>query len=459
MVSTHTESKLGELHNFVNKGIKLGEKLGSTQMEIIIQNGFNRSVELKNNSIQGAQQQSVSGLGVRAYINNKLGIASATMVNDQTVDEVVRTAVKLAKLAPEDQDFSSLPGLEVSAMKPVVVDNLFDIRIAEMDPSLMIETANTMVNGALDRDDRANTHGKVTSNFTEFVVANSLGIVADERFTTFSSFSSVSIPVASDNVGFGYDFQVTRMYDENYDYFKLGQNSADKAIQLLNPRVAPTGKLPVLFDERSTSDSLESIVGNGVDGFAVMSKTSYFSDKIGENVGIEGLKVWDDPHVKNGMGARAFDAEGVPTTRISLIENGVLKSFVTDSYTANRLGVDNTGSAGRGSISSKPKPSLSQFQVDAGMDSKDAMLADLKEGIYMESAISPMRGSPNISDQINRGFYIKDGEIQYPLKNTMLASDVFSVLKGITSLSKELKFEFGSQSPMMLVDKMTISGK
>ena len=87
------------------------------------------------------------------------------------------------------------------------------------------------------------------------------------------------------------------------------------------------------------------------------------------------------------------------------------------------------------------------------------MLADLKEGIYMEDSVGPARGSPNISAQINRGFYVKDGEIQYPLKNTMLASDVFSVLKGIESLSKELKIEFGSQSPMMLVDKMTISGK
>jgi PmbA protein len=457
MTSTHNESKLGELHNFVKKGIELGEKLGSTQMEIIIQNGFNRSVELKNNSIQGAQQQSVSGLGVRAYINNKLGIASATLVNKDTVEEVVKTAVRLAKLAPEDLDFNSLPG--VSTRKPTLVENLFDIRIAEMDPSMMIETANTMVNGALDKDERANTGGRVTSNYTEFVLANSLGIVADERYTTFSSFASVSIPVASDNVGFGYDFNVSRMLDENYDYFKLGQSGADKAIKLLNPKVAPTGELPVLFDERSTSNSLESIVGDGVDGFAVMSKTSYFSDKIGEKVSIEGLKVWDDPHVKNGMGARAFDAEGVPTTNISLIENGILKSFVTDSYTANKLGVDNTGSAGRGGIAGKPKPSLSQFQVGAGMDSKDAMLADLKEGIYMESAISPMRGAPNISTPIGRGFYVSDGEIQYALKNTMLGSDVFSVLKGITALSKELKVEFGSQSPMMLIDKMTVSGQ
>ncbi len=456
MASTHN-SKLGALHNFVEKGIELGEKLGSTQMEIIIQNGFNRAVELKNNSIQGAQQQSTSGIGVRAYINNKLGIASATMINDDTVEEIVKTAVKLAKLAPEDSDFSSLPG--VSTRKPTLVKNLFDIKIAEMDPSMMIETANTMVNGALNRDERANTHGRVTSNFTEFVVANSLGIVADERYTTFSAFSSVSIPVASDNVGFGYDFNVCRMLDDSYDYYKLGHKSADKAIKLLGAKVAPTGELPVLFDERSTSNTLESIVGNGVDGFAVMSKTSYFSDKIGENVGIDGLKVWDDPHVNNGMGARAFDAEGVPTTKISLIENGVLKSFVTDSYTANKLGVDNTGSAGRGGIASKPKPSLSQFQIDAGTDSKDAMLADLKEGIYMEEGIGPSRGSPNISAQINRGFYVKDGEIQYPLKNTMLASDVFSVLKGIESLSRELKVEFGSQSPMMLVDKMTVSGK
>jgi PmbA protein len=238
----------------------------------------------------------------------------------------------------------------------------------------------------------------------------------------------------------------------------LGYIGAEKAEKMLDAQFAPSKKLPILLDERAVKQSIGAIIGFGVNGFQVMTGTSYFTDKIGAEIAVSELEVWDDPHVDHGTSSKPYDAEGTPTTKVDLVTNGILESYVTDSYTSNKLGLVNTGNAGAGFRSKVPRPRTHQLQIKEGTDGKSAMLEDMKEGILVESGFGPAGGSPNISAQINRGFYVKDGEVQYPLKNSMLGSDVFELLSGIQGISKELLVEFGQQSPMILFGEVSIAG-
>ncbi|MBY9000479.1 MAG: hypothetical protein KGD64_06160, partial [Candidatus Heimdallarchaeota archaeon] len=154
-----------------------------------------------------------------------------------------------------------------------------------------------------------------------------------------------------------------------------------------------------------------------------------------------------------------FDDEGVIPQKLSLIEDGILNTYITDSYTAPIVGLDNTGHASRGSFTSRPRPSPYSLDIKAGSTGKDALLEDLKEGILLiGSSISDMSGNPQISAQINQGFYVKDGEVQYPVKNAMIGTTVFEVFEKIDDVSKEQQDRHGHKSPWMLLSPLRVSG-
>lgn len=293
---------------------------------------------------------------------------------------------------------------------------------------------------------------------TERVVQNSHGIQGEIQSTGLQTYSYVSIPLSPTDVGVGFEMAMSRSWDKGLDFFELGKIGAQKAEKMLGAKVAPSKKMPVILDERATGQTLGSIVGFGVNGYTVMTGISYFADKIGAELANADLNIWDDPHVSGGSSSRQLDAEGIPTTKVEIMNNGVLESYVTDSYTASVLGLENTGNAGSGFRSNRPRPRVHQMQIGAGQDSKEQMYEDLKEGLIIESGLSGSGGSPEISAQVNRGFYVKDGEIQYPLKNTMLGTNVFELLKGISGISKEIKVEFGRQYPVMSLSEVSIAG-
>ena len=450
-------SKLEELHDLGRKAVDHGLKLGASQVETVVRNGFSRSIEIKNNSISGVQQQSTTGMIIRTFIGKKMGIASTTSLSPSSIEETVVSAFDLAKISPEDKNFISLA--EPISRKPKQVDRLYDSQISNIDPEILVGFGSDMIQGSQEKDTRCVTGGQIRASTNERSIVNSLGISSEIKSTSMFGYSFVSIPVEMTNVGIGFEMFTSRMMDKDIvDYHKIGNVACEKAQSMLNAKVAETKNLPVLFYERATRQSLSSIIGSGVNGYSVMTNMSYFADKIAEQVAVGGLTAWDDPHQENGMGARIIDEEGIPTMKIMLVEDGVLKNYVTDSYTANKLGVENTGSASRSPMSKVPRPGISQVQIKEGQDGKNAMLEDMKEGILMETGVSPAGGSPNISTKINRGFYVKNGEIQYPLKNSMLGSNVHEFLKGIVGISKEMLFEFGYQTPSILVEDLSIGG-
>ena len=446
-----------DYHQLAHNALKLAEDLGANQTEVMIKQGYRRAIEIRNSRISGSQQQSLSGIGVRVYMGNKLGISSNTLVTDQSVMEAVENAVKLANLAPEDKNFHSLP--PPSEKKTVSIGRLFDEEIANMEADRFIDIGNEMIEGSsIETEGRLVIGGQVSASVTTDVIVNSLGIDVEDSYTSIFSFSNNSIAMGPKDVGTGFEVYLTRTLENSMDFRKIGEVATKKAVKTLGAKEVETKKLPVLFDHRATNQSLQSIVGRGVNGTSVMLGTSYFADKIGHDLAVENLTIVDNPHVDGGFMSTPIDAEGIPTEKTTYMEKGVLINYATNSYSANKLGIENNGHAQKQGFSGKPGVGVWQLHVEPGDDDFVQMLEDMKEGIYMETGISPAGGSQNISAKINRGFYVKDGEIQHAVKNTMLGSDVFSFLKGIQGISKDLLVEFGRQTPALLIEEMSVSG-
>ncbi|MCY3410186.1 MAG: TldD/PmbA family protein [Candidatus Heimdallarchaeota archaeon] len=448
-------SVLDELNELGNKAIALGKSEGASQIQVSMANGLTRSIAVQGNSISGVQEQTRSRINVRSYIGKKMGMATTTSLNLSTIENTVINSIKLAKLSPEDEQFVSLA--KTGIREPILTEGLFDENIANLDPSTIIQDVDTMIQGATEVHDKANLSGKMDINVMEAIVINSNGVSASSQSTSLSANAGVSIPLSPDNVGVSYDFGMTRTLVENLDYFQIGKNACVEAKSMLNSKVAPSKSVPVLFDQRASASTLGSMINNGVNAYSVMTGSSYFTDKIGDKLSVDEFTLWDDPHVKTGMNSRVYDVEGVPTSRVEIFKSGVLQSYVTDTYTSNRLGLENTGNAQ--AVRNLFRPRIHQGQIAAGSDSYNAMLEDLKEGVLIRNRGMSIWGtSPEISVKIDQGYWVENGEIQYPLKNSMIGTNIYDFLKNISAISKEIRVEFGRQSPAFLVDNIAIAG-
>ena len=228
---------------------------------------------------------------------------------------------------------------------------------------------------------------------------------------------------------------------------------------MLGSKKIETKKLPILLDPESTYGTIAPIIAQGTNAFGVFNRTAFFVDKIGDVIASEKLTIVDEPFYPNGMDSTPFDDEGVVPKKLTLVEKGVLKTYITDSYTAPLVNLENTGHANRPTFSSRPTPSPYAIQIAGGDSSKDALLEDLKEGIFlMDSAIISMGDNPRISAQINQGFYVKNGEIQYPVKNALIGTTVFEILQSIEYVSKEVENRHGRIAPWIQLSPLQVSG-
>ena len=435
------------------KGVNYGLKKGADQVEIFVLEGASDVVQLEKNAIFASESKTITGIGVRAYTNKGLGIATTSLLDKEAVKDSVYKAVKLSKLSPADDLFSSLPG---PFTKYPSVKGLADNVITNLPAENLTEMAIEAIDSAVEKEDVIVSGNFKRMHVTESIY-NSLGV---ETSQTLSSLTGVIFAKAEINgdIATSWDFQKVRKGKE-FNPPHIGKKAAKNAISLLGSKKIKSEELPIILDHRSTIDTLSAIVAAGLDAYEVILGTAYFKDRLGEEITSKELTIKDNPLCESGVGSAIFYDEGVPHEELTLIENGVAKAYFSNSYCANVLGIENTANAQKSSLGSKPHPDLSQVQIEAGSWSIDEMIAETKKGIYLkDSALEPSAGSPNISVLIDQGFLIENGEISYPLKETMVGTTIFDLLKNIDGVTKNLINESGSISPAMKISQASIAG-
>ncbi|HUU78909.1 MAG TPA: TldD/PmbA family protein [candidate division Zixibacteria bacterium] len=436
-----------------HKAIRLGLKKGADQLEIFALEGYTDVVQFEKNAIFASESKTITGIGIRAYSNKGLGIATSSMMDKESVKEIVEMAVKLSKLSPSDDLFESLPGPFTKYPK---VEGLNDKGICELPAESLTEMTIEAIDNALEKQKVI-----VSGNFKRVAVTetiyNSLGVEVSQNLSSLTGVLFAKAEVNSD-IATSWDYQKVRKKEE-FDPARIGRVAAKNAVSLLGSKKVKSQEIPVILDNRSTLDTISSIVAAGLDAYEVILGTAFFKDRLGEQVTIDKITVKDNPLYPRGVGSARFDDEGVPHKELVLIEKGIAKAYFSNSYCANVLGMENTAHAQKNSLGSKPHPDLTQIQIEPGDSSVDEMISETKKGIYLkDSALEPSAGSPNISVLIDQGFLIKDGEISHPLKETMVGTNIFELLNNIIAVSKELINESGSISPAIKIEKATIAG-
>ncbi|MCG3215492.1 MAG: TldD/PmbA family protein [Candidatus Heimdallarchaeota archaeon] len=441
------------LHDLAKHVINHGLSLGADQVEAYAIFGSVRSVQIERGAIRRFTDTSNSGIGVRVIKDKSIGMTSTTIFTSESFEKIVKDAFSLASISPPDPNFESLP-FDDRAL-PEIPDK-FDPSILDFSVEDFTELILESIQEASVRDD-AVISGNFSAGNGERFILNSLGVDRESSSTSVSGYLGVKIQ-DGDDVGNAFYFDSSPLI-KNFDYRKIGSEAAVRAQNQLGSQKISTTNLPILLDPDSTYATITQILANGINAFSVFNKTAFFVDKIGDQIASDKLSITDNPLYPGGTDSSSFDDEGIVSKEISLVDKGILNTYITDSYTAPLVGLENTGHASRGSFSSRPTPSPYSLSINAGESSKDELLSDIKEGILLiGSPISSMGGNPQISAQINQGFYVKDGEIQYPVKNAVIGGTVFEIYDKIEQISKERQDRSGHIAPWIQLEPMKISG-
>ncbi len=441
---------MSDILSVAKKQVEYGVSLGADQVEVYVVNQSQARLNISNAHIVGGDVLDVGGAGVRVYKNKALGLASTTRLED--LKEAVEKAYKMAKGTTKDPLFKTLP--EANQYTPV--DGLYDKKLAEVsfeDLSMRLMEGVKIASG----DNDYVVSAGLTRSINEIGIANSLGVECSYIGTNISGSISSKLERGED-VAVGRGITMGRSLSK-FDPVKAGNEAISKATARIGASKVDSGTMDLIIDYRGTRSSIGSVLGVGVNGLNVALGTSFLSDNIGDMIATESLTVIDDPHVVGGLGSRSFDVEGCPSTQLEIVEKGVLKTFVTDSYSSGCLGIANTGNASKRSLTSKPSPSLTNLIVTPGSWSFEELIKETKQGILMEDSGLGARGnSTNISSMVNSGYYVENGEIIHPVKNTMIGTTVFNFLKNIGGLTKDVLTEGGSSTPALKLKNVKVSG-
>jgi PmbA protein len=290
---------------------------------------------------------------------------------------------------------------------------------------------------------------------------NSRGFVGEYR-RSYCGFS-VS-PIAQDEKGGmqrNYWFSNARTVKKLEDPEEIGREAARRTLQRLGARQVKTQKAPVVF----SSEMAQSIIGNIFDaanGDAIYRHASFFSGMLGEQVAGENITVIDDGTLVfdgiGGFGTRPFDGEGLPTRRTVLVERGILKNYVMNTYTARKLNMHSTGNASRG-LAGNPGIGAGNFYLEAGTLTPQQIIADVKSGLYvtetMGHGVNLVTGDYSVGAS---GMWIENGELAYPVEEITIAGNLKDMYRNIAAIGNDLVFRGASAAPTVRIEGMTIAG-
>jgi PmbA protein len=440
------------LTDLAERLVAAARRAGADAADALAVRSVSLAVEVREGAVEESERSEGDDVGLRAFVGRRQAVVSTNDVNAD-VAELAERAVAMAKAAPEDP----FAGLADPARLARDVPDL-DLLDPDLPTVALLE----------ERAQRAERAGLAVKGVTKSGGASaSAGIGGMVLVTShgfrgayLSSGQSVSMTaIAGEGTAMerDYDYSSTLHGADLDPPEKVGRTAGERTVERLNPRKVKSKRVPVVFDRR-IAGSLVSHLASAINGAAVARKTSFLKDRLGERLFRTGIHVLDDPLRRRGLRSRPFDAEGVATRRLAMVEDGVLASWFLDSATARELGFASTGHAQRG-VSSTPAPGPSNLHLAAGSDTPEALMADLAEGFYVTGLIGV--GVNQVTGDYSRGasgFWIENGKRSYPVSEVTIAGNLIDMFQTLLP-ANDLEFRFGTNAPSVRVEGLTVAGR
>jgi PmbA protein len=420
-----------------------------------------------NQGIVDAKDGAVAGNAVRVSIGKKVGFASASGVTTERVERSINEALSLVRSVEfEDDRFQGFADPKAPGK-----DGIFNENILELGVDDMIRSCQALSKEARATDDRI----KMVSTTAEthwgaFAIANTRGILEASCFG-YNGIQVMAIAMENGERKSSFDFDYSR--EHIYSGVGLGENAAKKALKLLGgEKIDITEKLPTIWEPVAASTYLLSSLGQAAVGEPVVDGVSPLCDMIGDSIASDTLSVIDDGQSPNGLSTTAVDAEGHPQSTTPIIEDGVLKNFLFDTYFARAFGVESTGNCARGGgffggptpYEDTPRASTtnlivqsgkkSQQQVLESIDGKALFIEGMPLGIFHTSV-----ATGEFSIVANNVYLVENGSIAKPVKPVSISGNFYDGFKNLISVGRDsVKTPFDVETPTLAFDGFSITG-
>ncbi len=420
--------------DIADKTLTLAEKSGATQAEVYAIRVKTATVYIDDNLPKIGGSMVESGIGLKYIIGKQIGFTSSTLAQE-TPKDVVERAKSLAKVNNEDEKFVSLPEPKKASGS---ADQFHDHATASADSTILMEKAMEVVTAALC-DIVTVPNGSLRTSSATFHIRNSLGVDVGSKGTiAFGFFTAKS----EDNGVVGEGVQRCWSREINsIDFHGLGQMLKEQAQSVLKAKPFKETweeSVAVLAPSEGT-EMVYNLIGFAVSGENVNKRSSPWSDKMGEKVTNENITVIDNGLSERGLLSSIVDDEGVPTQRTTILEKGVLRSYIFDSYNANQLEMQSTGNGIRriardlaGRFSSPATCAGTTMEVKPSSKSVDDIIGEIKRGIYVEHfawpIVDPLSG--NFSNEIRNARVIENGELGDPIKYALWVGNLYESMNG-----------------------------
>lgn len=431
---------------------------GATAAEVLSVSAESTAAGVRLGEIEKLKSSRERRLGLRVFIGHSSANASTAELDRGSLEAFIADTVKLARLTAADPS----SGLPDPALHP---KHLPELELADPGHGIVgaeeaLKLARTAERAALGTDPQIkNSEGaEFDSGRYQVLFANSQGFSGEYAGTTFNLGVA---PIAQSDDGKmqqGYWYTANRHFDRLEDPESVGQTAAKRALRRLGARKIKTMRAPVVFDPDMAASLLRSVAG-AASGPSLYKGASFLVGKLGTEIAAANVNIFDDGTMRAGMGSRPFDGEGLATNRKPLVEKGVLKTYLLDSYSARKLKLAPTGNASR-AVGDSPSVSPTNLYLEPGRYTPEEIIGSVKQGLYVTELIG--FGVNGVTGDYSRGaggLWIEDGELAFPVQEITIAGNLKEMFLSIEMIGNDLKWRSPVVSPTIKIAAMMIAGE
>jgi PmbA protein len=437
-------------------------RAGAAEAEAVVREGDEFSTVVRLGEVETLKESGARGIGLRVFLGAsgayRTANTSTSDFSEAGIAQMISSAIDLARVTSEDP-FAGLPDAAAMGQIPGDLDLFYD-DVYGLPAAERIGLARRAEKAALSADARLTKSdgGSFDAATGHKVMANSRGFVGEYR----RSYCSLSaMPIAETEKGGmqrDYWFSSARTLARLESPESIGAEAARRTLRRLNGRRVKTQQAPVVF----SPEVARSLIGNifeAANGDSIYRGASFWAGQLGQKVASTNVTVIDDGTLPGLFGTAPFDGEGLPTRRTVIVEKGVLKNYLLNTYTGRKLNMPSTGNASRG-LAGTPGIGGGNLFLEKGEISVSQLLADVKEGFYVTELMG--FGVNMVTGDYSRGaagLWIENGELTYAVEEVTIAGNLKDMLNHVTAIADDLNFRGAVTAPTLRIDGMTIGGE
>ena len=411
-------------------------------------------INVRLGKLEEVEREESRDLGLRVFVGKRHATVSGSDISPAARAKLVERAVAMARLAPEDP-YSGLADPALFAKGPYPDLDLYDA--TEPSPEELEDMARAAEDAARAMPRISNSDGgSASASRSEWRLVTSNGFSGRHQASGFSVGASV-IAGDGDEMEGGYDGRSARWRSDLPDPKAIGREAGRRAAARLGARKIGSTTAPVIFENRLAMSLIGPMIG-AIGGPSIARGTSFLKDKLGQQIFAKGVNVVDEPHKVRGLGSSPFDDEGVANRAWSLIDDGVLTTWLLNSSSARQLGLASTGHASRG-LAGPSGVGTSNLTLQPGDKDQAALMRDASAGILITSMFGPsLNGNTGDWSVGCAGFWFEGGELAYPVAEITVAGNLIDIYARLVPGS-DLEIRGSANAPSILVDGLAIAGK